>query len=66
MMVKRFLDPLILKPLGRGLRVAWKYSKPTLAALWIKARSTARAYLVRPGGENATSTNVAGNAAALA
>jgi hypothetical protein len=65
MMAKRFLDPVVLKPMGRGLRIAWKYSKPTLTALWIKARTTAHAYLVRSSGENATST-IATSTAAVA
>jgi hypothetical protein len=58
-MVKKALDPLVLKPLGRGCQTAWKYAKPTLLALWVKARTTANAYLTATSPSNANATDSA-------
>jgi hypothetical protein len=61
-MVKKVLDRLILQPLGQGCRIAWKYAKPTLLALWVKARTTANAYLTASSSQSNTNATDSANA----
>jgi len=57
-MVRKVLDPLVFQPVGRGSRLLWKYSKPTILSLWIQARTKVQAYIAPAHQENATNTAI--------